>query len=1134
MLSLAQHDRWPLVSALASRESIITATPAGSSCASRCRAQDIFQPVVPDVELESALQAERLHQHARTLKSSVLGSASVGLLLALALRDMATPWALLSWLAALAASLGLRWAAVQAQSRAGTADPERWLVRHRVAFLLHGLAWVGVLWVLGELPPGSEADLMLFALCIVTAGTLTTASFDVRTALCFALPTLGAGLALALHTQNIGALTLAAMAGVFLLITAVAARHTQRLVRESVRLRLTENTRAEEATQRLASQHRLMGQLLQTTAQGFWFIDTEARTTEVNPAMARLLGLPPEAMAGRVVFDFVAPEDHARLRAELAQQPKPDAAPCELGLQRADGSRVHCVCSATPLLGDAGTRVGAVVVWTDISERRQSEAALRDYELAVNAISDVVSVVGRDERYLLVNDAWCRAARATRDQALGRLPSEALPNRVTEKRLRTLRDCMASGEVRSSRGPDPRASRPNCIIETHYFPQKDASGQVQRVVMVTRDITEQERSRDALTASEAVQRALLDNFPGFISRLDSQGNYTFVNQRLATLIGRRTEEIVGRHIGEVLGTARAAELQPLIDRALSGEDVSYEYQRQPAAGGDPLELQVRMVAGVDPLSGEPVVYGFTLDITQRKRAEAALRENSAELGALLAAFPGYIGATDEQMRYTYLNPRLLEALGRNADDVLGRTLREVMGEERGAPMEAAVAAARRGEHSVAESVFERPGRKRLVLEITRVTGPRQPDGRQTCYGFGVDITARKQAEVALIAARDEAESANRAKSQFLSQMSHELRTPLNAVLGFGQLLESDVRATLVPHHQAWLQEMLRGAEHLLSLINEVLDLGRIEAGDLPLELQLLMPAELVDESLALVQALAQSLGVTLHASPDGLHEVQVRADRRRLKQVLLNLLGNAIKYNRPGGEVAVLWRVESGELWLGVRDTGRGLSTEEQAKLFQPFERLGAAQSGIEGTGIGLAISRRLIEAMGGHIGVQSVPGEGSTFWLRLPCNGAAAAPALPAPDLAPGEADAARAGLTPRRVLYIEDNPVNVVLMEAMLARLPNVQLFCAATPTEGLRLATLHTPALVLLDIHLPEMDGFAVLQRLRQQPSTATVPVVAVSANALQEDITAAHAAGFAAYLTKPLSLDTLLATVREQLR
>ena len=1107
-------------------------------------------PTLPDIDrdIDIALQSERLREHQRVLRSSMLGSASVGLFLAFTLRELAATPVLLLWLAALAIALGLRWAAVRAQSlqASGTTDPEQWLRRYRLAYLLHGMVWVSVLLLPAELPAGRELDLMVFALMIVTAGALSTASFDLRTALCFALPVLGAGLTLALRAPDAGVLSLAAMAALHLGITVSNARRAQRLVRESVGLRLIEarraneaqasSRRAEEATQRLADQHRLMTQLLQTTLQGFWFIDDHARTTEANPAMARMLGLPPEALPGRSVFDFIVPEDHARVRAELALRHQNGAVSYEVGLRRADGSRLHCVCSATALFNAGGAFVGSVGVWTDVSERRSSETALRRYELTVNAITDVVSVVDRDEKYLLVNDAWCRASGVPREQALGRLPSEVLSHRVTEQRLAAMRDCMASGQPRSARSADPRAARENCVIETSYFPQKDAQGRVQQVVMVTRDVTEQEISRHALVASEAEQRALLDNFPGYLSRLDQHGVYTYVNERLAQVIGRSADSIVGHHIREVLGEARAGWLQPLIDRVLGGEAVSYEHQVQPAGSDAAVDLQVRMVAGTDPLSGAPVVYGFTLDITQRKRAEAALRASSAELEAVLAAFPGYIAATDETLRYTYVNDRLLAVWGLAREAVIGHTVREVLGAERGASVEEAIRRALRGEPSVTEISFDLAAdARRLVLEVTRVTGPRQADGRQTCYGFGVDITARKQAEAALIAARDEAESANRAKSQFLSQMSHELRTPLNAVLGFGQLLESDPRAPLVPHHQAWVQEMLRGAEHLLSLINEILDLGRIEAGELSIDLQPLAPGELIDECLALVQALAQSLGVTLRPTPEGAEGVRVRADRRRLKQVLLNLLGNAIKYNRPGGVVSVLCRVEGSELWLGVRDSGRGLTPDEQARLFQPFERLGAAQSGIEGTGIGLAISRRLMLAMGGEIGVDSVAGEGSPSWLRLPRDGAG--PLLPpvsAPGLAAAAAATDPAALSAQPVLYIEDNPVNVVLMQAMLARLPGVRLLCAATPSEGLRLAALHHPVLVLLDIHLPEMDGFAVLRHLRQMPALAGTPVLAVSANALQEDIQAAQAAGFAAYLTKPLALGPLLDTVRTHLR
>ena len=245
----------------------------------------------------------------------------------------------------------------------------------------------------------------------------------------------------------------------------------------------------------------------------------------------------------------------------------------------------------------------------------------------------------------------------------------------------------------------------------------------------------------------------------------------------------------------------------------------------------------------------------------------------------------------------------------------------------------------------------------------------------------------------------------------------------------------------------------------------------------------------------------------------------------------MKLLANALEYNRAGGEVAVLWRDEGAWLWLGVQDNGRGLSEDEQQRLFMPFERLDATHSGVEGTGIGLALSRRLVQAMGGSIGVDSKPGAGSLFWLRLPQVSAAEMAATPA--YRSGSSGSANPQAALRTVLYIEDNAVNVVLMEAMLARLPGVRLLSAATPTAGLRLAAEHALALVRLDIHLPEMDGFAVLARLRKMPATATVPVVAVSANALPEDITHARAAGFTAYLTKPLSLETLLSTVQEKL-
>jgi PAS domain S-box-containing protein len=503
---------------------------------------------------------------------------------------------------------------------------------------------------------------------------------------------------------------------------------------------------------------------------------------------------------------------------------------------------------------------------------------------------------------------------------------------------------------------------------------------------------------------------------------------------------------------------------------------------------------------------------------------------------LLDAFPGFIAALDGELRYQFVNDSLTKLLRRCRDDLIGRSIADVLDPARLQEVVADIAAAREGSRPSHERHYPPvSGRAALDVEVTHVAGSRRPDGTQVVYAFGIDITARKQAEEALIAARDEAERANLAKSQFLSQMSHELRTPMNAILGLGQLLVSDPLRPLVPTQRAYVDEMLRGARHLLDLINEVLDLGRVEAGQLAVEPATVRLAEVVEECASLVRPLAAEHQVTIALTPPCNFHVHV--DRTRLKQVLLNLLGNAVKYNRRPGSVLVACGPDGDGVRLLVRDTGRGLTTEEQQRLFRPFERLGAARSGIEGTGIGLALSRRLVEAMGGSIGVESEPGVGSTFWLRLPRAEApeslrASAPVTSAAGgTAAAGAAAPAAGHRRPTVLYIEDNPVNVFVMEALFERLPELELVCAPTPAEGLQTARTVPPALVLLDVQLPDMDGAEVLARLKAHERTRDIPVVAVSANAMSTDIETMMNAGAADYLTKPVDLERLLTVVKQ---
>jgi signal transduction histidine kinase/ActR/RegA family two-component response regulator/uncharacterized membrane protein len=373
-------------------------------------------------------------------------------------------------------------------------------------------------------------------------------------------------------------------------------------------------------------------------------------------------------------------------------------------------------------------------------------------------------------------------------------------------------------------------------------------------------------------------------------------------------------------------------------------------------------------------------------------------------------------------------------------------------------------------------------------------------------------------------ARDEAESASRAKSDFLSSMSHELRTPMNAILGFSQLLEMDDLAE--PHRQS-VHEIHKAGKHLLALINDVLDLSRIESGNIELSIESVEVDPLLDDCYSLVGPLLQKYDVRLSVSGTGRHRHAIRADRVRLKQILLNLLSNAIKYNRPGGKVSVQYQsVADGKLRISVTDTGSGLTAAQTAQLFSAFNRLGAENGSTEGTGIGLVITKRLTEMMGGQIGVHSVPGQGSTFWIEF-VRDQARQDAPRASSTQPGALSSA-AGKG-HEVLYIEDNPANLRLVALALAHRPHINLHTAHEPELGIELAQAKRPDLILLDINLPGINGFEVLRRIRINPRLSRVPVVAVSAKAMPGDVERGRAAGFDEYLSKPIDIEQLLATV-----
>jgi len=389
-----------------------------------------------------------------------------------------------------------------------------------------------------------------------------------------------------------------------------------------------------------------------------------------------------------------------------------------------------------------------------------------------------------------------------------------------------------------------------------------------------------------------------------------------------------------------------------------------------------------------------------------------------------------------------------------------------------------------------------------------------------------DLTERNKVEAILTNARAVAETANLAKSDFLSSMSHELRSPLNAILGFAQLMESDSPPPTPSQGESIIQ-ILNAGWYLLELINEVLDLATIESGKLSMSLEPVLLNDLLLECHSMVEPLAQRRNLSM-LLPRSDAPYCVNADRTRIKQVLINLLSNAIKYNTPGGSVAVdcSANAATGRVRITVTDTGAGLPPEKVAQLFQPFNRLGQETGGVEGTGIGLVVSKRLVELMAGVIGVESTVGTGSTFWVELPST---APLTMPSPvDLVPSiELEGALEGV--RMLLYVEDNPANLKLVERLIGRRSDVRLLSAVDGMRGVELARKHLPDVILMDINLSGMSGFDALKLLREDKTTAHIPVVALSANAMPRDIQRGMDAGFFRYLTKPIKVTEFMAAL-----
>jgi PAS domain S-box-containing protein len=624
-------------------------------------------------------------------------------------------------------------------------------------------------------------------------------------------------------------------------------------------------------------------------------------------------------------------------------------------------------------------------------------------------------------------------------------------------------------------------------------------------------------------------RQVIDAAPDSMIVVGLDDVITFANLQTEQLFGYRPEELIGKSL-EVLIPERFRAAHAVHVRRYQATPTTRSMGSSLELFGrrkDGSELAIEVSLSPVTLSTGPAVCAAIRDISERKRLEATAKVVSDRLACAVESIQDAFAIFGPDDRLVLCNSVYRSMLGDELTGaVVGRTYEELLdawmkdlvfdSELERERFRSQRLAARRDPKG-AFDVRTRDGRH------LRVTDRRSADGGivKTVWDLSDDVRLAEEVRQA----RKAAETASAAKSEFLSSMSHELRTPMNAILGFAQLLARDKREPLSARHRERVDQILRSGEHLLRLIEDILDLSRIEAGRVSISTEPVSVFEVLEEVHSTLESAAARAGtrLALEPAPNGLPPVS--ADRTRFMQIVMNFGSNAIKYNRPGG--AVMLRASRGGtdcVRVTVTDTGMGIPVDKQDKLFQPFQRAGQETGPIEGTGIGLVISKRLAELMGGRVGFVSTPGVGSSFWVELPAHGAEWSGAG---EIAVGQQAAARLGGPPgRSVLYVEDNPANVAFMREVLSDIDEIELVVAPSAEMGLDLARERRPDVVIMDINLPGMSGFDALLRLRDDPATSQIPVIALTAAASERDKLRGLQAGFYKYLTKPVKLDQLL--------
>jgi PAS domain S-box-containing protein len=929
--------------------------------------------------------------------------------------------------------------------------------------------------------------------------------------------------------------------------------HQIELERQNVELNL--------ALEELELSRRSYRELYDFAPVGYFTFDARGSIQAINLAGAELLGRERPLLLNTPFAAFIADTSGREIFANHIAGVLRDQGPehCDLKLKGKEGALIHAHLQSVMQDSGAGKHgsVHSSITDNTVGARLRAEIQeAREYaENIVETVREPLVVLNSELKILTANHSFYETFKVTPEATIGNFIYDLADRQWDLPKLRVLieeilpQDTVFNGyEVEHD---FPGVGRKVIRLNGRQIFRGDIGSHL--ILLAMEDITEWKLAEEALRQAGALQRAIFNSANFSSIATDAQGVIQIFN------VG--AERMLGYTAAEVLNTITPAEIsdpQEVIARAktLSAEldtpiTPGFEALVFKASRGieDIYELtyirkdgsRFPAVVSVTALRDEQeAIIGYLLigtDNTARKQIEdeqkqlaQRLRDQQFYTRSLFEANIDALMTTDPCGIITDVNKQMEALTDCTRDELIGAPFKNCFTDPEQAQAGINLVLSEKKVTDYELAVRARDDRE-TVVSCNATTFYDRDRRLQGVFAAARDVTERKRLDqvlreknVELEGARSVAEKANLAKSEFLSSMSHELRSPLNAILGFAQLME---KGSPLPtsKQQSSIDQILKAGWYLLKLINEILDLALIESGRLSLSLEPMSLADVLLECQAMIEPQAQQRLIRMRfprlESPCFVH-----ADQTRVKQVLINLLSNAIKYNCAQGLVEVRCGQTSPErIRISVQDTGAGLCSEKLAQLFQPFNRLGQETSPMEGTGIGLVVSKRLVELMGGEIGVESTVGVGTLFWIELQL---AAAPqiAVDAAEALASTQVSALQGVATRTLLYVEDNRANMQLVEQLIELRADLRLLGAGDGTQGIALARIHQPAVILMDINLPGISGIQALKILRADPATAHIPVLAISANAMPHDIKKGLAAGFVRYLTKPININEFM--------